>query len=498
MAEFELGNLYAGPLHQGSKAADAYAKVIEALDDKSANRLTARDQVRVLGNDPAMAYLKFGLIFLAAKRLEPAVKAFERGLVYDEDNPQISFLLADTLLKLNQGERALSLVERSIQRQPQGVESYELLARVLTVLKRQEEITPRLEEAARRDSKNIPLQYVLADRYRETGQADKAETLYKELLNSQPTPQTYAALASSLLKRKKAADLVRVFCEAFKRPGSPESEAVAPLLKAAANDDTIAEAMLDSGIEQLSANPSRLPGKSAFEVLAFVAGWDRGPAHRTRGLEKLLKVRRLQLEQAPSEIVYSEIADAQNRLRRFGDAAVTVEEMIAKYPNQKTARVLSFLADYHHKAGHNEAAKRILDEAIKLDAGDGESQRNLARVLSEIGQVDAAARVLHAASQREPNNWLYEWTLGGLYSKFGRDADAIKVLEGLLKRFPDNEDAVKLIHQSLSIAYVNQGNFVKGESELEFFSRNSLTMRDRTTTWDIFTPNRARTWKKPS
>jgi len=82
VAEFELGSLYAGPLHQGGKAADAFAKVIEALDHKSANRLTGRDQARVLGNDPAMAYLKFGLIFLAAKRLEPAVKAFERGLVY--------------------------------------------------------------------------------------------------------------------------------------------------------------------------------------------------------------------------------------------------------------------------------------------------------------------------------------------------------------------------------------------------------------------------------
>lgn len=467
MAEFELGNLYAGSLHQGAKAADAYAQVIEALDDKSANRLTAREQARVLGSDPAMAYLKFGLIFLAAKRLEPAAKAFERGLVYDEDNPQISLLLADTLLKLNQGERALSLVERSIRRQPQGVESYAVLAKVLTALKRASEITPRLEEAARRDSKNIPLQYVLADRYRETGQAEKAEALYKELLNSQPTPQTYAALATSLLKRKKPGDLVRVFCEAFKRPGSPESEAVAPLLKAAASDKTIAEAMVDSGIEQLSSNPPRLPAKSAYEVLAFVAGWDRGPESRAQGLEKLLKIRRLQLEQAPSEIVYSEIADVQNRLRRFADAAVTVEEMIARYPHQKTARVLAFLADYHHKAGHNEAAKQVLGQALKLDAADGESQIKLARVLSETGQVDTAAGVLRAAARREPSNWVYEWTLGGLLSKFGRDAEAIKVLEALLKRFPDNEDAVKLIRQSLSIAYVNQGDYVKGEAELE-------------------------------
>ncbi len=467
MAQFELGSLYAGPLHDVGKAADAFAKVIDALDDKSANRLTGRDQLRVLGNDPATSYLKFGLIFLAAKRLEPAVKAFERGLVYDEDNPQISLLMADTLLKLNQGERALGLVERSIQRQPQGVESYELLARVLTALKREKEITPRLEVAARRDSKNIPLQYVLADRYRETGQAEKAETLYKELLTSQPTPQTYGALASSLLKRKKAADLLRVFAEAFKRPGSPESEAVAPQLKAAASDNAIAEAMLESGLDQLASNPPRLPAKSAFEVLALVANWNRGAAHRNRGIEKLVKLRRLQLEQSPSPVVYSEIADAQNRLGRFAEAANTVLEMIAKYPHEKTARVLSFLADFHRKAGHNEALKQTVNEALKLEPADGDSQIKLAYLLSDIGQLDGAAKVLREASKREPTNWSYDATLAGLLSKFGQDAEAIKLLEKLLERFPDNDDVVKLVRQSLSIAYVNQGNFAKGEAELE-------------------------------
>jgi tetratricopeptide (TPR) repeat protein len=467
VAQYELGSLYAGPLHQGDKAADAFAQVIESLDDRSANRLTARDQLRVLGNDPAMTYLKFGLIFLAAKRLEPAAKAFERGLVYSEDNPQISLLLADTLLKLKLGDRALSLVERSIQRQPQGVESYELLAKVLKALKREKEITPRLEEAARRDSKNVPLQYVLADRYRDTGQVEKAEALYKELLNSQPTPQTYAALASSLLKRKKAGDLVRLFSEAFKRPGAPESEALVPILKQAASDRAIAEAMLDSGIEELSSNHPRLPAKSAFEILALIANWDRGATYRASAQEKLLKLRRLQLEQAPTEIVYVQIADTQNRLHRFADAATTLEEMIARYPNQKSDRVLSFLADFHHKAGHNEAARRTLRDALKVDPTDGEAQTRLARVLSEIGQLDTAAQVLRDAGKREPNNWFYELTLAGLFSKFGRDADAIRVLENLLNRFPDNEDAVKLVRQSLSQAYVNQNNFVKGEAELE-------------------------------
>ena len=279
--------MYSGRLHQTDKAADAFAKVLDALDDKSANRLSPSDQFRVLGDGPAMAYLNFGLVFLAAKRYELAVKALERGLVYDEDNSQISLVLAETLLKLNKGEQALSLVERHIQRQTPFVEAYELLAKVMKALKREKEITPRLEAAARRDSKNVPLQYILADRYRETGELDKAEALYKELLTSQPTPQTYRALAASLLKRKKAADLLKVISEAWTRPES--QEAIKPQLQAAAADDAIAEAMLDAGLQQSRGQSTTLP-KSAHEILSLIANNPGRDSHnKIRRLEKLLR-----------------------------------------------------------------------------------------------------------------------------------------------------------------------------------------------------------------
>ena len=175
---------------------------------------------------------------------------------------------------MNKGQQALALVERYIKRQPQALEAYELLAKVLTALKRENEITPRLEEAARRDSKNVPLQYVLADRYRETGQVEKADALYKSLLTSQPTPQTYRALAASLLKRKKAGDLLKVICEAAGRPNG--LEAISPQLQAAAADDALAEAMLDAGI---AAAPGQAPDASQVGLLSsssFIANPERG------------------------------------------------------------------------------------------------------------------------------------------------------------------------------------------------------------------------------
>jgi tetratricopeptide (TPR) repeat protein len=465
LADFELGKLYSGRLHQTEKAADAFAKVLAALDDKSANRLSPAELARVLGNDPATAYLNFGLVFLESKKYDLAVKALERGLVYDEENYQISLVLADTLVKLNKGDQALALIDRHIERQTPFVEAYELLAKVLKSLNREKEITPRLEAAARRDSKNVPLQYYLADRYREAGQNDKAELLYKELLTSQPTPQTYRALVASLLKRKRAADLLRVTSEAWLRPES--QEAIRPQLAAAAADDALAEAILDEGVKQSTA-VARSVTRSAYTILSLIAN-NAGPnsTNKNRRLEKFLHLQRLQLQQNPSEMLFVEVADTLRRLGNYAEAATAIEQLIAKYPNAKTVRTVTFLADYHRRAGHVQAAEATIREAMKLDPGDGESQLLLVDVLRQTGHIDDAVQILKKAVAKEPNNPVYELTLGDFLAKLGRDDEAIKIFEGMLKRHADNDQIMSYVRQNLSVVYVNKGDYAKGEAQLE-------------------------------
>src|SRR5262249_40021771 len=57
LAQYELGKLSSGPMAQIDRAADAFAEVMAGLDRKEANRLSPADQVRILGNEPATAYL---------------------------------------------------------------------------------------------------------------------------------------------------------------------------------------------------------------------------------------------------------------------------------------------------------------------------------------------------------------------------------------------------------------------------------------------------------
>ena len=98
--------------------------------------------------------------------------------------------------------------------------------------------------------------------------------------------------------------------------------------------------------------------KSAFDILQLVAiNPGRASADKNRRLEKLLRIQRLRLEQNPSALAYTEIADTLRRMGNYAEAATAVEQLIAKYPNTKSVRTLVFLADYHRRAGHIEAAK---------------------------------------------------------------------------------------------------------------------------------------------
>jgi tetratricopeptide (TPR) repeat protein len=193
----------------------------------------------------------------------------------------------------------------------------------------------------------------------------------------------------------------------------------------------------------------------------------RDSQNKIRRLVKLLRLERRLAEKNPSAILLSEIADTQRRMGSYADAATTVEQLISKYPSARSVLTLVALADLHRRAGHNEALKAALRQAMQLDPSDGAAQNRLAGLLSDVGQVDDAVRVLRAASQKEPNNPVYDLMLGGILTKYGRNDEAIKLFETLLKRHGDNEEVVKIIRPSLSVIYVNQGDYAKGEAELE-------------------------------
>ncbi|MBY0396006.1 MAG: tetratricopeptide repeat protein, partial [Thermoleophilia bacterium] len=361
VAEFELGRLYAQKLGKAKEAAESFAKVVEALDDREANRLSPADLRRVLGGDEAEAYRNFGQVFLEAGKLDLAVKAFEHGMDYDPDDITLPLLLGQTLLKTGDNARALILLEEHIKRQPQGTEGYESLAQALKALGREAELTPRLEAAAKRDPHNLALQFVLVERYRAAGDGEKADALEKKIREARPTPQGYAALAASFLKRKKAEDFLKTIADAVRAPGG--LEAVQESLRAATQDGAFVDQVLDAGLTLLKADPPALKpvGVPILALLATQSG----------KLEKLLPIQVLETKRNPSPQSYKELLDLLVNLRKNREAAETLSEMIQKFEAEKTARNLVNLVRLYRMSDQPEAAQRAAREALKgakLDA----------------------------------------------------------------------------------------------------------------------------------
>ena len=65
LANHELGKLYAGTLNRPEEAADAFAKVVTALDDKTANKVAPADLKRILGAGEANTYLMYAQVFFS-------------------------------------------------------------------------------------------------------------------------------------------------------------------------------------------------------------------------------------------------------------------------------------------------------------------------------------------------------------------------------------------------------------------------------------------------
>ena len=190
--------------------------------------------------------------------------------------------------------------------------------------------------------------------------------------------------------------------------------------------------------------------------------------NKNRRLEKLLAVERLYAEQNPSPIVQNEIVDTLDEvgsIRRISERARETDR--TSIPRRSRSSGWSSWPICIAGPATIEAVKSILREAMRLDPGDGPSQSNLASLLSEVGQVDDAIRVLRDAAQREPGNPDYDLRQGFILTRYGRNEEAIKVFDGMLKRYADNDDVVKMTRPMLSVIYVNQGDYAKGEAELE-------------------------------
>jgi tetratricopeptide (TPR) repeat protein len=397
------------------------------------------------------------MIFLAAKRRDWAIKAFQRGLVYAPENVQLTIYLAQTFLDDGQADKALTLAESLIRQNPQGREAFDLLAQALISLKREKEILPRLETAAKQYPKNVPLQYALVDRYRAQGMSKEADALTNKLIDIQPDLQGFPNVFATLLKGKKTEELLRLLEKVAGRVG--RVEAVDPQLRAILNDSDYTTKVLDAGIAMLSAKPAKL-SEAGYAVLRRLATLGRQS-------DKTIDLIRMWLTRAADPQGYQELAYALAQAGKNEEAVKTVEELFQKYPNERNPSMLVLLAQLRLRSNQEGAAIAALREALKIDPRFMLATRLLAFSLSSQGKTDEALGLVREGLRNSPTDLELNGTYGGILTGAGRDAEAISFWKGLIEKYPNNDELVRIARSSLSVIYTNQGDFAKGEAELE-------------------------------
>lgn len=419
----DLGELYARHLNQPDKAADAFAIVVDGLEDKATAKFTAGDQKLILGDEPEVSYELFGDAFFQARRFDMAVKSYRRGLAYEPEDTELPVRLAEALLRNGQKAEALTTLEPLLKDRPEGREPYELLAQILTALDRKAEVIPRLETTLKGDPKNVGLKYVLADRYKDAGQVEKANALYEGLIQAQPDPQGFAALAQSLRKDKKYEDLLKLFETALRAPNG--ADAIKPQIEAICLDKDTAGAVLDTGIRLLAADPPGLD-RVGQNVLIYMA-------NKAEQVDKLIALERLALKKNPTPTGYRELWLGLYRANKFDEAVEALQQLLARFPDEADSRTLNMLCQTRLRAGQTEPALEAARRALQLNPND----------------VDALS--LSALAQ----------------TKLGKFAEAIAQYQLLIDRFGENEEILKQARSGLSNAYVEMGDLDKGQAELE-------------------------------
>ncbi len=419
----DLGDINADLLNKPDEAADAYARLMNALDDRAANNLSPEDQARILEGDEASAYAKFGDTFLKAKRTDYAILAFRKGLIYKPDHAVLPRLLAEALYRSGKKDEALAVLEPFLKRLPTGSESYELLSEILISQGREKEILPRLEAAASADPKNLRVQFALAERLKFEGQVEKADALLAELLKNQAEPQVFAELARSYLKENKSEDLVRLLGEAIQKPGG--IDAVKATLDALADNREAAIRALDAGLKMQETVPPSL-SESSRKILAFVANKAKLP-------EKLADVDRAAVKADPTPANFRELIFDLFRATKYTEAGVVIQELFEKHPAEKNAPTLLLLARSRFFGGEVEPALAVAREALAVQPNDRDSLEFLAFLLGQLG----------------------------------KDDEAITTYEGLLKAYPNDEEVLKRARQGLSTSYNNKGDAARAEAELQ-------------------------------
>ncbi|MAG94654.1 MAG: hypothetical protein CMJ48_13045 [Planctomycetaceae bacterium] len=425
-----LALLYAAT-GEKEKAADSFEVVFDALQSPEKYKLDLRTRTQ-LAKEPATSYERIGQVFLDAKRPERAIEAFELAAKARQGKPGVlNFNLARVYVQTKQFDKALAELQKYFDAQllSQGRAAYELLAEIFKKTDKSDQLIPKLEELAGKDSQNAALQFFLADQYVATKELDKAETLYRKVLEGAKDPQGYLGLAAVYRLKKEPQKLLEALSNVFAGATRESAERLDAEMKRIGADEQITKQLIDMGRKQIKAEPPELEYGSAI-LLAQLAA----TAKQDEAIVEFYRYA-LKRDQSRAALVYDQLGRQLMRMKKYGEAAELYREAADKPALERTRPQMLF----------------VLSQALELE-----------------GKTDAAVKAVKEAKAIVPEAGLLHYQEGWIFYHAHRWEEAIKVFEQVIKKFEQKDKEITRRCQfSLSNIYVQMGQRAKGEGILE-------------------------------
>ncbi len=431
MLLLEMGRLYF-LTEQNEKSADMFERVSTALDKPEEHGLNAV-LLKTISGDKGEIHELMAAAFLEAGRPELAAKAFQRLQKFTNNSAVTAYHEARVHAKAGRHDEALAQLQIyfDARETTKGVAPYELLAEVLAEQKKSADLIPRLENLLAEQPGNIPLHFAVAEEYFKQNQFDKAEPLFKTVLDKQPAAQVYGRLAA-----------------VYRNTGQAETLAVL-LGEVVVKSETIE--LLGNELKSLVEN-----GELTDDILRLVtekhgeAKPENAAIQRTAGFIAL-------------------------EASKFDAAGQLLDLAIKSKPADKAQVYLAWGLKLFMGERFGESIQvfqRGIDEKVLPDSNPA-LHFYLAGALAMGGKHDEALAAARTAAEKQPDNPRFASRVPWIYYHAKRYDEAVTHYEKLLQKYDDNfdsADARDVLHDArlvLSNIAVLRNDVPKAEEWIE-------------------------------
>ncbi|MEQ8791079.1 MAG: tetratricopeptide repeat protein [Pirellulaceae bacterium] len=375
------------------KSAQAFDELLQAIDQPEKSGLTPDVLGEVIGK-PELIYRLIAESYLLAERYDDAEKLFRRAEKAKSDPAEFSYRMARVEQKRGKIDAALKQMAEYFDTKtlPENDRPYRLLAELLeekhgeAEKKSRGELIERLEKMWDVDTTNLELGGYLAAVELEADRLDKAETIYKSLLEIDPSLQWNEGLIEIQQKRGDAEKLIEAMSAAVAKTNTLAT--FEDVLEPALEDKQLTKQVLVAGEKSLK-DGSITPEHAL--ALAYFALSAKNPKAADRFFKEALNGD----EETRNEKLGSwglELFSAE----RFAESAQAFQDALAnaKTPDEK-ARLNYFLSSALAMDDKTQAALTAAEQAASLSSEPTRFETRPAWVLYHAKQYDRA-RVRYA------------------------------------------------------------------------------------------------------